>query len=128
MFFKVQAKCGHVGRNNYIVKQFFVRADSAKLAAKYIRRAPRVKHHHKDAIISVEKIDYEEYVQGVIKNQGDPYFNVYNTSDQKRVPIEDIIREEDVGEKMVRQVRYKLKKWKIIEDEAKKMVSGVCYG
>ena len=128
MFFEVQAKCGHVGRNNYVVKKFYVKADSAKLAAKYIRRAPRVKHHHKDAIISVEQIGYEEYVQGVIKNQEDPYFNVYNTSDQKRVVVEDILLEEDVGEEIVRQVHYKLKKWKIIEDEAKKMILGVCYG
>ena len=24
MFFEVLAKCGHVGRNNYIVKKFYV--------------------------------------------------------------------------------------------------------
>ena len=128
MFFEVQAKCGHVGRNNYIVKNFYIRTDSAKRAAKIIRLAPRVKHHQKDAIVKVREIEREEYVQGVIRMQEDPYFNVNNSSDQKRLLIGDIIKEENLEEEMVRQVRYKLKKWKIIEDEAKKMVSGVCYG
>ena len=128
MFFEVQAKCGHVGRNNYIVKNFYIRTDSAKKAAKIIRQAPRVKHHQKDAIVKVREIEREEYVQGVIRMQEDPYFNVNNSSDQKRLLIGDIIKEENLEEEMVRQVRYKLKKWKIIEDEAKKMVSGVCYG
>ncbi len=128
MFFEVQAKCGHVGRNNYIVKNFYIRTDSAKKAAKIIRLAPRVKHHQKDAIVKVREIEREEYIQGVIRMQEDPYFNVNNSSDQKRLLIGDIIKEENLEEEMVRQVRYKLKKWKIIEDEAKKMVSGVCYG
>lgn len=128
MFFEVQAKCGHVGRNNYIVKNFYIRTDSAKRAAKIIRLAPRVKHHQKDAIVKVREIEHEEYIQGVIRMQEDPYFNVNNSSDQKRLLIGDIIKEENLEEEMVRQVRYKLKKWKIIEDEAKKMVSGVCYG
>ena len=128
MFFEVQAKCGHVGRNNYIVKNFYIRTDSAKKAAKIIRQAPRVKHHQKDAIVKVREIEREEYIQGVIRMQEDPYFNVNNSSDQKRLLIGDIITEENLEEEMVRQVRYKLKKWKIIEDEAKKMVSGVCYG
>ena len=128
MFFEVQAKCGPVGRNNYIVKNFYIRTDSAKRAAKIIRQAPRVKHHQKDAIVKVREIEREEYVQGVIRMQEDPYFNVNNSSDQKRLLIGDIIKEENLEEEMVRQVRYKLKKWKIIEDEAKKMVSGVCYG
>ena len=87
-----------------------------------------IKHHQKDAIVKVREIEREEYIQGVIRMQEDPYFNVNNSSDQKRLLIGDIIKEENLEEEMVRQVRYKLKKWKIIEDEAKKMVSGVCYG
>ena len=62
MFFEVQAKCGHVGRNNYIVKNFYIRTDSAKRAAKIIRLAPRVKHHQKDAIVKVREIEREEYI------------------------------------------------------------------
>ena len=128
MFFEVQAKCGHVGRNNYIVKNFYIRTDSAKKAAKIIRQAPRVKHHQKDAIVKVREIEREEYVQGVIRMQEDPYFNVNNSSDQKRLLIGDIIKEEYIEEERVRQVNYRLKKWKILEKESKKMVSGVCYG
>ena len=58
MFFEVQAKCGHVGRNNYIVKKFYVKAESAKEAAKVIRSAPRVKHHQKEMLGTV-KLDYQ---------------------------------------------------------------------
>lgn len=128
MFFEVLAKCGHVGRNNYIVKKFYVKAESGKEAARIIRLAPRVKHHQKDAIIEVHKIDYEQYVQGAIRMNEDPYFNVYNTSDQKRFNLDDIIREDIYEEERVRQVQFKLKKWKLIERESKRMALGVYYG
>ena len=128
MFFEVQAKCGHVGRNNYIVKRFYVKAESAKEAAKVIRSAPRVKHHQKDAILKVLKISYEEYIEGVVKMKEDPYFNVYNTSDQKRFQVEGIIKEDCFEEKRIRQVQFKLKKWRILEQESKKMLLGVYYG
>ena len=74
MFFEVQAKCGHVGRNHYIIKNFYVETTSAKRAAYLIRKAPRVKHHHKDAILSVREIDRDEYKQGVKKKSGRSLF------------------------------------------------------
>ena len=55
MFYKVTAKCGHVGRNNYIEKDFFVKADSGRDAALIVRCKPRVKHDRKDAILSVKR-------------------------------------------------------------------------
>ncbi|MGN1372736.1 MAG: hypothetical protein ACI4VK_01660 [Candidatus Coproplasma sp.] len=58
MYFEVQAKCGHVGRHNYVIKNFYVKAESGKEAARKIRLAPRVKHDRKDAIIRVKQIDY----------------------------------------------------------------------
>ena len=128
MFFEVEAKCGHVGMNKYVLKNFYIKTDSAKKAAYIIRNVPRVKHDHKDAIRNVREITYEEYVEGSKRMEADDYFRIHNSSDQKRLLIGDIIKEENLEEEMVRQVRYKLKKWKIIEDEAKKMVSGVCYG
>lgn len=74
------------------------------------------------------KITFEEYVVGVVKMKEDPYFNVYNTSDQKRFQMEEIIKEDYFEEEKVRQVQFKLKKWRILEQESKKMVLGVYYG
>ncbi len=53
-YFIVTAKCGHVGRDNYIPIDFAVKAESASKAASYARDLPRVKHDHKDAILSVQ--------------------------------------------------------------------------
>ena len=128
MFYEVLAKCGHVGRNKYIVKKFYVKADTAKEAARQIRNAPRVKHHHKDAIIQVCKITHEEYVEGVIKHQEDEYFNVRNSSDQKRIAMDEIRYEPSVELIRTRNVLYKLRKWKILEFESKKMIAGAYYG
>ncbi len=132
MFFKVVAKCGHVGRYNYIIKSFFVKAKTAKEAAFKIRNAPRVKHHHKDAIRSVEEINYEEYVKGVIEMEEDKYFHIHNSSDQKRLQIEGVIREdENFMQNMYdkkENIRYKIKKEKLKEIEYEKIIREAYYG
>ena len=127
MFYEVQAKCGHVGRNNYVVKTFYVKAESASDAARQIRYAPRVKHNHKDAIISVKRIDHEQYVVGAIQMQNDEYFNVYNSSDQKRIVVDGIMAEECEEKEETRNVYFKLKKYKILEIASRKMIYGECY-
>lgn len=81
--YKVMAKCGHVKRNNYILKMFYVCAVNGKEAASIVRKMGRVKHHQKDAIREVESITYEEYLKGKEKNLADPYLNVHNPRDQK---------------------------------------------
>ena len=127
MFFEVQAKCGHVGRNKYVIKKFFIKTDTAKRAAAIIRRAPRVKHNHKDAIIEVRKIDYQEYVEGIRENEKDDYFHIHNSSDQKRIAKNDIIDEVCYKEERTREIGFKIRKWKLLETEAKKMILGVYY-
>lgn len=82
-YYKVETKCGHVGRKRYTTKTFYVRASNGKEAAEKIRFAPRVKHHFKDAIKSVTEITHEEYKQGCEKNANDPFFQVDNPSDQR---------------------------------------------
>ena len=64
----------------------------------------------------------------MIKHQEDDYFKIHNSSDQKRIQTDGIIYEEKVEKERNREVCFKLRKWKIIELEAKKMVLGVCYG
>lgn len=92
-YYKVHAKCGHVGRNWYILKWFYLKADSAKDAAEIVRYEPRVKHHHKDAIREVVKIDYNEYIIGIKIMASDMYFKVHNSTDQK---LYNCIKQEDI--------------------------------
>lgn len=56
MFYEVKACCGHVGRGRYIVKSFYLCAESGKEAASIVRREPRVKHDWKYAIAEVRSI------------------------------------------------------------------------
>lgn len=61
-YYIVRTKCGHVGRNNYILIDFPIEASSKKEAASIARKLPRVKHHHKDAIIEVREVDQQEFI------------------------------------------------------------------
>lgn len=82
-YYKVIAKCGHVGRGHYINKDFFVKAEDGKEAARNVRFSPRVKHDWKDAIVSVTLITKEEFIQGRKIFKSDPYFNVTNSTEQR---------------------------------------------
>ena len=73
-FYEVTAKCGHVGRNRYCLKPFYVAAPDGRSAAQIVRDTGRVKHHHKDAIRDVAKISAAEYLAGRQANGRDPYF------------------------------------------------------
>jgi hypothetical protein len=83
-FYKVVAKCGHVGRSRYCEKAFFVKAEDGRIAAQVVRKKGRVKHDHKDAILSVKKIDETEYVAGRQANKNDPFFNSSNVQQQRQ--------------------------------------------
>lgn len=83
-YFKVMAKCGHVGRHYYIVKDFYIEANSGKEAAFKVRYLPRVKHDRKDAILSVEVITREEYLTGKAMHAEDPYFQVHSSTEQRK--------------------------------------------
>ena len=82
--FEVCAKCGHVGRNYYVDKIFAVRALSGKEAARIVRGFPRVKHHHKDAIRYVNRIDEARYWEIRRMNDNDPYFMCHSIQEQRQ--------------------------------------------
>jgi hypothetical protein len=84
-FYIVRAKCGHVGRPNYIPIDFPIRAKDAKQAAKITRKIGRVKHNHKDAILSVARASKNEYVNQYDINKKDPYLNVKSKHEQMKV-------------------------------------------
>ena len=88
-YFKVLAKCGHVGKGFYYEGAFYVKSDDAKKAAAYVRTLPRVKHDHKDAIISVEELSKKEFEAGIENRHNQAYFQCINSSEQHN-HMEDI--------------------------------------
>ena len=82
-FYEVTAKCGHVGRGQYYMGQFYVRAENGKEAATLVRQKPRVKHNHKDAILSVSSISYSEYLTGKAAYKTNPYFSCKSKQEQR---------------------------------------------
>lgn len=96
MYFEVKAKVGHVGgRKNYKVQTFYVVATSGKEAAYKARYAPRVKHDDKEAILSVTKISYEDFILGNIEYNKDPFVQAKNIQDQRRCCTDLEIFEEE---------------------------------
>ena len=107
-YYRVLAKCGHVRRNNYILKNFYLKAFTAKEAAFVVRYLPRVKHDKKDAIKNVEEISFEEYEAGRLENNLDPYFKVKNSSEQRlfcQFEEGEILREDIIEYKNKRRNR-----------------------
>lgn len=94
MKYEVIAKCGHVGRNNYVLKSFAVEAGSAAEAAAVARSLPRVKHHQKDAIREVMEIDDARYLEILKMHRRDPYFRCHSIQEQREhCPEMDLLPE-----------------------------------
>ena len=135
-YYKVVAKCGHVGRNNYIEVEFPVRAYSKKEAAEMVRMFPRVKHHQKDAIKMVSEIDVESYNYLKEEYSNDNYNFVHSIQEQKLYCglnlYEKVKREEEKIEydKFERKLKVsnKIKYAQQIDHEIKKyMKFELCY-
>ena len=95
-YFAVKCKCGHVSRRYYIPITFGVITRNRKEAAKQARNIPRVKHNHKDAILSCEEISYIEFVEIAEENRLDPYLQINSSYEQK--DIKDMIKDRLVKE------------------------------
>ena len=83
-YFEVICKCGHVGRKFYIPIKFAVCTTDGKEAARIARLYPRVKHNHKNAILSVKEISYDTYLEINKRNKEDPYLQCHSKHEQKR--------------------------------------------
>ena len=103
--YQVSAKCGHVGRSNFVVKEFPVKANDGREAAKLVRNFPRVKHHQKDAILDVFEISVEEFESLRERNSNDPYFQCTNVPEQRM--YEEIVYPEIKKEKPERRTSSK---------------------
>ncbi|MCF0242930.1 MAG: hypothetical protein HUK25_09840 [Treponema sp.] len=81
-YYKVTAKCGHVGKSYYYPGDLFIKAENGREAAKVAREMPRVKHDRKDAILNVAEIDYETYKLGKEDARRNPYFTCESIQEQ----------------------------------------------
>ncbi len=132
MYYRVQAKCGHVGKNYYVLKNFYIRAESGKEAAKKARELPRVKHHHKDAIREVVEICFEDYLSGMQLNDSDMYFKSTSPKEQR---IHNCVKKEDIYPE-IKRFKYKKQRngqrirHEILEKEWRRMIQRgeVSYG
>lgn len=89
-YFSVECKCGHTGsRAYYIPIKFAVIAENAKEAAKIGRWMPRSKHHHKDCVLSVLELSYEEYIELCDSNDNDPYLKCHSIQEQRMFDLSD---------------------------------------
>ena len=98
-YYEVKAKCGHVGKMYYYEGTFYEVAEDGKEAATIVRERPRVKHQHKDAILSVKKITLEEYLDGKKRKESEVYFRCENPQEQ------DLFWDE-IGNKVFPEPRY----------------------
>ena len=118
-FYAVTTKCGHVGRKHYLPVTFPVVAKSGKEAALIGRKTPRVKHQHKDAILNVRKISYDEYLLLVNDNKNNLYLKCKSKQEQNEICIGlfELLIEDDHNKK----VFYSKELWKErIEHKKKK--------
>ena len=82
-YYEIKAKTGHVGRNNFYVATFYVYGINGREAAEFVRKLPRVKHHDKQAILSVKEISQRDYKAGKEKTRRDPFFFCHSIQEQR---------------------------------------------
>lgn len=90
-YYKVTAKCGHVGKGMFCLKHFYVKSKSKNEARKLVRTKPRVKKGLRNCIVDVHRISHDEYVAGRKEWHEDPYFRC-------RSP-EDLLKAKNMGYK-----------------------------
>ena len=113
-FFQVTAKCGHVGRLNYIPINFAIYAKSASEAAQFAKRLPRVKKQLKDAIIACVEISEDEYHALLDSNRRNPYLNAKCRREacQDESLYESVVRTEGKRRKEEKPLSMKYRYWK----------------
>ena len=88
-YFSVECKCGHAGKMYYIPIKFAIEAENGREAAEKGRWIPRVKHHQKYCILSVEELTEDEYYLLRSENRNDPFLNCHSDLEQMNIDIED---------------------------------------
>ena len=82
-YFKVRAKCGHVGRQKFCFKDFYVHGKGKREAMDYVlEKCPGVKRQlGSKAIEGVWRVTREKYIEGKQITREDPYFKCHGHDD-----------------------------------------------
>ena len=89
-YYEVECKCGHTGsRKYYIPIKFAVIASDGREAAQKGRMIPRCKHNHKDCVLNVREISFNEYQELINTNKDDPFLNCHSIQEQNRFDLSD---------------------------------------
>ena len=88
-YYKVTAKCGHVGKMCYVPINFAVKAYTASEASQRAKTFPRVKKQLWDCIIACVEISKKEYKRIYKANKRDPYLNCKCARDHALIPDQD---------------------------------------
>lgn len=67
-FYKAVLRAGHTGRKKHRDLTIYAHYNSYEEALNDVKKFPMVKHHHWQAIQSLEQIDEREYIVGILHN------------------------------------------------------------
>ena len=123
-YYKVIAKCGHVGKGKYTEVAFPIYSESASEAAQYVLKLPKVKKQLKDAITSVKRISYEEYKELIEDKRNNKYYRTHTKRELMSIIDELLIENNNKRYKEYKKsfedrkerVSYILRKTKIIRE------------
>lgn len=120
-YYLVYAKCGHVGKRNYLEIAFPIYAKTAHEAAQMVLKRPKVKKHLKNAITLVEEISYEDYLNELEIFKNNDYIKAHSKRDLMLCELDINHLESDFKQykksftSRIERVNYILKKNRIKE-------------
>ena len=134
--FKVTVKCGHVGKNKYVLIDFAIKAESRKEASFIAKRIPRVKHHRKDTIVDCVEVSEEEFKEIVEKNNNDMYLKCKNIQEQRliegfesRIMSYEVEEDNKLKAKREARINHKINRYKeLIEDRLRSIDEACAFG
>jgi len=130
-YFKVIAKCGHVGKGNYVPVAFAVKAESRSAASQKVMGYHRVKKQLNDAIISCEEINKKSYKELMCVNAENPYLQCKCNKQQNAIEgFASLIRRNEYREERRKVEPAKSMKYRraIYELGGRRSSLSLCYG
>ena len=121
-YYLLVVKFGHVKKNYSLYKEIPIAAENGKEAAKRAINMARVKHHKKDVIKSIKKINKNEYLEELKKHRVDKYFQVTSVQEQRSLcpeVYEQAVRDE-LTEKFKKNVNQRRR---LIDEETIKEIT-----
>ena len=124
-YFAVTTRCGHVRKGKYIEVTFAIMAESGKDAAAIGRSMPRVKRDNPMAIINVNELSYDDYLNLLEDNKNNPYLKCKSRQEQNMYcpniykEVKELYEEKDsfeYKEKRRERIEYLFKKRRILGD------------